>query len=101
RELLQSLTDADLSDTAFPFSTHKVIQFAGHKVRALRLTFVGELGWELHIPSSSCVLVYRALVEAGSKFGLINAGYRAIDSLSLEKGTSNASGNANWFLLCH
>ncbi|XP_040078946.1 sarcosine dehydrogenase, mitochondrial [Ixodes scapularis] len=86
RELLQSLTDADLSDTAFPFSTHKVIQFAGHKVRALRLTFVGELGWELHIPSSSCVPVYRALVEAGSKFGLINAGYRAIDSLSLEKG---------------
>uniref|UniRef100_A0A1E1X2L8 Putative dimethylglycine dehydrogenase n=1 Tax=Amblyomma aureolatum TaxID=187763 RepID=A0A1E1X2L8_9ACAR len=86
RELLQSLTDSDLSDTSFPFSANKVITFAGHKVRALRLTFVGEMGWELHIPSLSCVPVYTAIVQAGKAFGLVNAGYRAIDSLSMEKG---------------
>lgn len=86
RELLQSLTDSDLSDTSFPFSTNKVITFAGHKVRALRLTFVGEMGWELHIPSVSCVPVYTAIAQVGKAFGLVNAGYRAIDSLSMEKG---------------
>ncbi|KAK8776628.1 hypothetical protein V5799_030030 [Amblyomma americanum] len=86
RELLQSLTDSDLSDTSFLFSTNKVITFAGHKVRALRLTFVGEMGWELHIPSVSCVPVYTAIIQAGKAFGLVNAGYRAIDSLSMEKG---------------
>ncbi|KAL1468918.1 hypothetical protein MTO96_025147, partial [Rhipicephalus appendiculatus] len=53
RQILQSLTDTDLSDASFPFSTTKVINFAGHKVRAIRLTFVGEMGWELHIPSAS------------------------------------------------
>lgn len=53
---------------------------------ALRLSFVGELGWELHIPYESCVAVYKALMDKGKRYGLINAGYRAIDSLSLEKG---------------
>ena len=53
---------------------------------ALRVSFVGELGWELHIPNDSCVPVYRALLEAGKSKGLLNAGYRAIDSLSIEKG---------------
>lgn len=86
REILQPLTDTDLSNASFPFSTNKVINFAGHKVRAIRLTFVGEMGWELHIPSASCVPVYTAIVEAGKAFGLVNAGYRAIDSLSMEKG---------------
>jgi glycine cleavage system aminomethyltransferase T len=47
---------------------------------------VGELGWELHIPNEDCVAVYRALMEAGRPHGLVNAGYRAIDSLSIEKG---------------
>ncbi|MBZ3873777.1 Sarcosine dehydrogenase, mitochondrial [Sciurus carolinensis] len=55
-------------------------------VRAMRLSFVGELGWELHIPRASCVPVYRAVMTAGAKHGLVNAGYRAIDSLSIEKG---------------
>lgn len=86
RQILQSLTDTDLSDASFPFSTTKVITFAGHKVRAIRLTFVGEMGWELHIPSASCVPVYTAIIQAGKAFGLVNAGYRAIDSLSMEKG---------------
>ncbi|XP_013787690.1 sarcosine dehydrogenase, mitochondrial-like [Limulus polyphemus] len=86
RELLQSLTDADLNDEGFPFSTNKIINIAGHKVMALRLSFVGELGWELHIPKDSCLHVYKALWDKGQNYGLVNAGYRAIDSLSLEKG---------------
>ncbi|XP_013401693.1 sarcosine dehydrogenase, mitochondrial [Lingula anatina] len=86
RELLQTLTDADLSNEAFPFSTNKVVTVAGHEVRALRLSFVGEMGWELHVPNVSCLAVYHAVMDAGAKYGITNAGYRAIDSLSLEKG---------------
>jgi len=86
KEILSRLTDAPLDNESFPFSTNKMIQVAGHTVRALRVSFVGELGWELHIPSESCVPVYRALMAAGRQFGLVNAGYRAIDSLSIEKG---------------
>ena len=56
----------------------------------MRLSFVGELGWELHIPRSSCVPVYQAVMTAGAKHGLVNAGYRAIDSLSIEKGACGA-----------
>ncbi|XP_061913144.1 sarcosine dehydrogenase, mitochondrial [Entelurus aequoreus] len=86
RQLLQEVLDADLSDQAFPFSTHKVVNAAGHQVRAMRLSFVGELGWELHIPKDSCLPVYHAVMAAGAKHGVINSGYRAIDSLSIEKG---------------
>ncbi|GBM72943.1 Sarcosine dehydrogenase, mitochondrial [Araneus ventricosus] len=86
RELLQSLTDSDLSDEKFPFSSNKVISFAGCKVLAIRLSFVGEMGWELHIPYDSCVQVYKALMKKGKGYDIVNAGYRAIDSLSLEKG---------------
>lgn len=56
------------------------------QVRAMRLSFVGELGWELHVPRPACVPVYQAVMTAGAKHGLVNAGYRAIDSLSIEKG---------------
>lgn len=56
------------------------------QVRAMRLSFVGELGWELHIPKDSCLPVYKAVMAAGAKHGIINSGYRAIDSLSIEKG---------------
>ncbi|KAF6328076.1 sarcosine dehydrogenase [Rhinolophus ferrumequinum] len=86
RAILQEVLDTDLSNEAFPFSTHKLVRAAGHLVRAIRLSFVGELGWELHIPRLSCVPVYQAVMTAGAKHGLVNAGYRAIDSLSIEKG---------------
>uniref|UniRef100_A0AAZ1X1C0 Sarcosine dehydrogenase, mitochondrial n=1 Tax=Oreochromis aureus TaxID=47969 RepID=A0AAZ1X1C0_OREAU len=86
REVLQEVLDTDLSNEAFPFSSHKVVNAAGHQVRAMRLSFVGELGWELHIPKDSCLPVYRAVMAAGAKHGIINSGYRAIDSLSIEKG---------------
>jgi len=62
------------------------VSVAGHQARAVRLSFVGELGWELHVPNSSAVSVYEAVWQAGAKHGLVNAGYRAIDSLSIEKG---------------
>ncbi|XP_051907440.1 sarcosine dehydrogenase, mitochondrial [Hippocampus zosterae] len=86
REVLQEVLDTDLSNDAFPFSTHKVVTAAGHHVRAMRLSFVGELGWELHVPKGSCLPVYHAVMAAGAKHGIINSGYRAIDSLSIEKG---------------
>uniref|UniRef100_W5M476 Sarcosine dehydrogenase n=1 Tax=Lepisosteus oculatus TaxID=7918 RepID=W5M476_LEPOC len=86
RAVLQDVLDADLSNEAFPFSTHKLVRAAGHQVRAMRLSFVGEMGWELHMPAQACVPVYRAVMAAGAKHGICDAGYRAIDSLSLEKG---------------
>ncbi|XP_040915342.1 sarcosine dehydrogenase, mitochondrial isoform X2 [Toxotes jaculatrix] len=86
REVLQEVLDTDLSNEGFPFSTHKVVNAAGHQVRAMRLSFVGELGWELHIPKDSCLPVYHAVMAAGAKHSIINSGYRAIDSLSIEKG---------------
>ena len=67
-------------------SFSKVIKISGHEVRALRLSFVGELGWELHIPNDCALHVYKAVMEAGKQHGIINSGYRAIDSLSIEKG---------------
>lgn len=52
----------------------------------MRLSFVGEMGWELHVPRKHCVRVYQSVMKAGAKYGITNAGYRAIDSLSTEKG---------------
>jgi 4-methylaminobutanoate oxidase (formaldehyde-forming) len=86
REVLAAVTDADVSNTAFPFGTVREIAIAGASVRALRITYVGELGWELHIPAESAGAVYDRLMEAGRPLGLVNAGYRAIESLRLEKG---------------
>jgi 4-methylaminobutanoate oxidase (formaldehyde-forming) len=62
------------------------IELAGHAVRALRVTYVGELGWELHIPREAAGSCYEAILAAGRAFGLAQAGYRAIESLRLEKG---------------
>jgi len=62
------------------------VRVAGEPARAMRLSFVGELGWELHVPNTSSVRAYQAIRQAGAQFGLVNAGYRAIDSLSIEKG---------------
>ncbi|XP_070615042.1 sarcosine dehydrogenase, mitochondrial [Erythrolamprus reginae] len=86
RTVLQEVLDVDLSNEAFPFSTHRLAKAAGCTVRAMRLSFVGEMGWELHVPREHCLRVYRAVMEAGAKHGIANAGYRAIDSLSIEKG---------------
>lgn len=86
RSVLKKICNDNLSNTSFPFATHKEIKIGGHSVRALRVTFVGELGWELHIPKESAIDVYHAIMDTGKEFGIIDAGYRAIESLRLEKG---------------
>jgi 4-methylaminobutanoate oxidase (formaldehyde-forming) len=86
RELLGCLGSADLSDGAFPFSTSREISLGYATVRATRITYVGELGWELYVPSEFAVGVYEDLVAAGADLGLVDAGYYAINSLRLDKG---------------
>jgi sarcosine dehydrogenase len=86
REILQSCCDDDLSNAAFPFLSAREIRLAGAPALAIRVTYVGELGWELHIPVDFAVSAYDALIEAGAPFGLVDGGYRAIESLRLEKG---------------
>jgi len=86
RDVLQSLTDTDLSNAAFPFATSKEIHIVGVTLRAARITYVGELGWELHTPVDGAQTVYEKIMQAGKEFKIGNAGYRAIESLRLEKG---------------
>ena len=86
RDILERITDSDLSNDIFPFASARVISIAGRPVRALRITYVGELGWELHIPIEGATSVYSALMEAGAEHSLRDAGYRAIETLRLEKG---------------
>ncbi|HKX08647.1 MAG TPA: FAD-dependent oxidoreductase [Stellaceae bacterium] len=85
RELLQSLTPDDLSNAAFPFATSREIDLGYARVRATRITYVGELGWELYIPTEFATGVYDAIVAAGEPFGLRLAGYHALNSLRIEK----------------
>lgn len=85
RDVLSAVTEADVGNAAFPFGWHREIMIAGTPVRALRVTYVGELGWELHMPLDSLAGVYDALMKAGAPHGIRNAGYRAIESLRLEK----------------
>jgi 4-methylaminobutanoate oxidase (formaldehyde-forming) len=86
RQLLQRLTRTDLSDHAFPFSTSKSIDLGYATVGATRITYVGELGWELYVPAEFAVGVYEQLFEAGRDLGVANAGYYTINSLRLDKG---------------
>jgi 4-methylaminobutanoate oxidase (formaldehyde-forming) len=86
RLVLEKLTRDDVSNVAFPFGTWRTLHIAGAPVRALRVTYVGELGWELHIPVEFAATVYDALMQAGQALGIRNAGYRAIETLRLEKG---------------
>jgi len=85
RELLQSLTPDDVSDRAFPFATSRVIELGYALVRASRITYVGELGWELYVPTEFLQGVYDELIAAGSSHGLVHAGYHALNSLRIEK----------------
>ncbi|BBY30212.1 GcvT family protein [Mycolicibacterium sediminis] len=86
RELLSPLSDADLSDEAFPFGTSRRITLGYGGVRATRITYVGELGWELYVPAEFAVGVYEDLLTAGEALGVARGGYYAIESLRLEKG---------------
>jgi 4-methylaminobutanoate oxidase (formaldehyde-forming) len=86
RDILAAVTEADVSNESFPFGHVREIAIAGCPVRALRVTYVGELGWEVHMHISDAGTVFDALMQAGEPIGLRLAGYRAIESLRLEKG---------------
>jgi 4-methylaminobutanoate oxidase (formaldehyde-forming) len=86
RDVLANLTDADLSNEAFPFATAREIDVADARPLAVRMSFVGELGWELYIPTEFSLNVFDALMEAGEEFDLKLVGLHALDSLRLEKG---------------
>jgi glycine cleavage system aminomethyltransferase T/glycine/D-amino acid oxidase-like deaminating enzyme len=86
RELLETISRSDFSNDGFAFGTSRPIDLGYSTVRATRITYVGELGWELYVPAEFAVGVYELLVEAGQRFGLRNAGYYSINSLRLDKG---------------
>ncbi len=86
RELLQSLTSVDLSNAAYPFRAAREIDIGYARVLCTRITYLGELGYELFIPAEQAVHVYDQVVAAGKQFGLVHAGLRALGSLRMEKG---------------
>ena len=85
RDVLAGITDADLSNQAFPWLSGRHISVGLAPVRALRVNFVGELGWELHHPIEYQLQIFDALMAVGEKFGLGQCGMRAMDSLRIEK----------------
>src|SRR5947208_7095357 len=86
RALLQKLTTTDLSNAAFPFRTAREIDIGFARALCIRITYVGELGYELYIPAEQATHVYDRLVEAGAAFGMRHAGLKALASLRMEKG---------------
>ncbi|GAB4383249.1 GcvT family protein [Albidovulum sp.] len=86
RDVLAEVAEEDVSAAAFPFATCREITIGAAPVRAIRIGYVGELGWELHVPTEFALHVHDLLWEAGQPHGIARAGYRAIDSLRLEKG---------------
>ena len=86
RDLLSKVSRADLSNTAFPFGASREIDLGYSTVRATRITYVGELGWELYVPVEFAVGVYDLLLEAGAELDVARGGYYAIESMRLEKG---------------
>ena len=86
RELLQALTDSDLSNAAFPYRAARELSIGYARVLCIRITYLGELGYELYIPSEQALHVYDLLVAEGEKHGLVHAGLKALASLRMEKG---------------
>jgi 4-methylaminobutanoate oxidase (formaldehyde-forming) len=86
RALLQPLSSDDLSNDAFPFGTSREIDLGYARVRATRISYVGELGWELYVPTEFTPGVFDAILEDGAEHGLYLAGYHALNSLRIEKG---------------
>lgn len=86
RAILEVACDQSMSDTQAPFGSVRTIALAGTLLHAMRVSYVGELGWELHVPVECMQSVYDVLMKAGRPMGLMNAGYRAIESCRLEKG---------------
>ncbi|HXF85182.1 MAG TPA: FAD-dependent oxidoreductase [Anaerolineales bacterium] len=86
REVLQKITDNDMSNEAHPYLTTRLIDINGAKVLAQRVSYAGELGWELYIPNHRAVMVWDLLIEAGKEFEMELGGYKVLDPLRLEKG---------------
>jgi len=86
REVLRAVTSRDVSHAAFPYLTAQTIDVAGVPVWAQRISYAGELGWELYVPSHAALPVWDALLAAGQAHGIRPAGYKALDTLRLEKG---------------
>jgi dimethylglycine dehydrogenase len=86
RELLELLTDADLGNERFRWLSAREITVAGQPLRALRVSYVGELGWELHAPMASMAALYEALWSQGQAFGIANYGLYAVNGMRIEKG---------------
>ncbi|MGI9387905.1 MAG: GcvT family protein, partial [Methyloligellaceae bacterium] len=85
RALLQCLTDADLSNASFPYFTHQMLEIAGRRVRAARLSYVGELGWELSAAAEDAPYILTSLLDAGGPYGFRLAGAYAMNALRIEK----------------
>jgi 4-methylaminobutanoate oxidase (formaldehyde-forming) len=86
RAILEKVSSSDFSHTAFPFATAQTVNIGDKKVNAVRITYMGELGWELHFSIEDAIYVYEKLFDAGKDLGLVNAGYRCIEACRLEKG---------------
>ena len=86
RELMQVLTGENLANERFPFGTSREVEIGYAKVRASRVTYVGELGWEIYVPAEFAAHVFDTIVEEGRAFGLTHAGYHAMNACRLEKG---------------
>ena len=86
RKVLQAATQSDVSNQHFPFGHVREIEIADHKLWAMRVTYVGELGWELHMPNAAAADIYECLMGLGKSENIKPVGYRALESLRLEKG---------------
>lgn len=95
RAILHAVTGSNVSNDEFPFMHSREIDIAGVTVRATRITYVGELGWEFYVPVNDALYVWEQLFEAGQPFGLLAGGYKAIESLRLEKGYRAWAGEIN------
>ena len=91
RDVLRRVTQAPLDNAGFPWLRAQGINVAGVEVRALRMSYVGELGWELHVPMAELATVYDALWQAGEEYGIGNFGSYALNAMRLEKGFKGAS----------
>jgi len=85
RDVLAKVSENDVGNSAFPYMTCRDIRIGWAPVMAARVTYVGELGWELHVPTEYMAYVYEQLKQAGAAFGIVDVGYKAISSLRMEK----------------
>jgi 4-methylaminobutanoate oxidase (formaldehyde-forming) len=86
RDVLQAVCEDDVSNAAFPYATARELTIGSAPVLALRIGYTGELGWEMHIPTEYAAHVYDTLKAAGAALGIVDVGYRAVDTMRMEKG---------------